>query len=206
MMPLLNWTTSEPVPAELAAYLPEALEASRISLIPAGPKGHGAAMKKLLTWLSQFGILALPAGDEEREEMMANIASSYQDALGDLPSDLLISAIDQTIKTHKFRNLPLPGDIREKVEVELSERKALSTKIKSADFFTRLRGQQAAPAVRPKRTEAEIAAASAAAAQAKAILDNATIKRVPVKAGDHRTPTADPYKAAYAFIKRTGDE
>jgi hypothetical protein len=206
MMPLLNWTTSEPVPTELVAYLPEALEASRISLIPAGPKSHGAAMHKLLMWLSQFGILALPAGEEAREEMMATIASSYQDALGDLPSDLLISAIDQTIRTHKFRNLPLPGDIRELVSVELSERKALSTKIKTAVYFAGKQGQEAPRQARKPHSEADKAAVIAAAAQAKAILDNATIKRVPTQAGDRRAPTADPYKAAYAALKRTGDE
>jgi hypothetical protein len=163
-------------------------------------------MKKLLTWLTQFGILALPAGDDAKEEMLSNIASSYQDALGDLPSDLLISAIDQTIKTHKFRNLPLPGDIRELVSAELSERRALSTKIKTADFFVRTRGQEAPRAAHKPRTEAEKQAAADAVAKARAILDGATLKKVPTAAGDHRTPAADPYRAAYAFIKPKGDE
>jgi hypothetical protein len=202
----MNWTAAEQVPSDLAEHLPAAVKASEHSLMPISQKAFAVAMDKLIAWAEQFGLVAMPTREDARGEMIANLVDSYRTALDDLPQDLLMTAIDQTIRNHKFRNLPLPGDIRERVSTELSDRKTLSVKIKSADFFNRLRGQQAPRAAHKPRSEADKAAVAEAAAKAKAILDNATIKRVPTKAGDHRTPTADPYKAAYAHFKRTGDE
>jgi hypothetical protein len=202
----MNWATEEPVPSEIIEHLPRALAAAEHSLANASPKSMGLAIGKLLNWIEQFGIVALPVDPHAREEWKIRTMEMYNAALSSLPSDLLNSAIDRTMETHTFRNLPLAGDIRAKVDVELFARRELATKIKSAVFFADKRGQQAAPAFRKPPTDAERQAASDAAAKARAILDSAKIQRVPVKAGDHRTPTADPYRAAYAFIKRTGDE
>lgn len=206
MAPLMNWTAAEQVPSDLAEHLPAAVKASEHSLMPISQKAFAVAMDKLIAWAEQFGLVAMPTREDARGEMIANLVDSYRTALDDLPQDLLMTAIDQTIRNHKFRNLPLPGDIRDRISADLSDRKTLSTKIKSADFFNRLRGQQAAPAFRKPPTEAEKQAASEAAAKAKAILDNVKLQRIPAQAGDRRAPSADPYRAAYAHFKRTGDE
>jgi hypothetical protein len=206
MAPLMNWTTEEPVPSDRAEHLPAAVKASEHSLMPVSQKAFAVAMDRLVAWAEQFGLVAMPTRADAREEMIRSLVDSYRTALDDLPQDLLMTAIDQTIRNHKFRNLPLPGDIRERVSTELSDRKTLSTKIKSADFFTRLRGQQASSAVHKPRSEADKQAVAEAAAKARALLANATIQRVPAGAGDNRSPSADPYRAAYAAIKRTGDE
>jgi hypothetical protein len=206
----MNWATEEPVPSEIVEHLPRALAASEHSLAAASPKSMGLAIGKLLNWIEQFGIVALPAHPVEREEWKIRTTEMYNAALSSLPSDLLNIAIDRTMETHTFRNLPLAGDIRAKVDVELFGRRELATKIKSAVFFTDLRGQKAtrdAPrAAHKPRTEAEKQAAAEAVAKAREILDSATLKRVPTAAGDHRTPAADPYRTAYAVLKRTGDE
>lgn len=160
-------------------------------LEPISPKALAVLMNQT------FAIWPLP-------ENWQQIAPVYREALEAIPLDLVQSALKHVRLTSKW--FPKPSELIDPVRAEMENRKQTLRRLTTMDMLARKQGQQAAPAARPKRTEAEIAAASAAAAQAKAILDNATIKRVPTKAGDHRTPTADPYRAAYAALKRTGDE
>jgi hypothetical protein len=169
-------------------------------------KAFVVSLDRLLAYVEQMGLVLLPTDEGKRADWMRATRNVYYDACSDMPEDLFDQAVTMTIKTHQYRNLPLPGDIRAKVEAELSDRKFLSTKIKTADFFVRTRGQEAPRAAHKPRTEAEKQAAADAVAKARAILDSATLKKVPTAAGDHRTPAADPYRAAYAFIKPKGDE
>jgi hypothetical protein len=212
MTALLTWTTSEPVPTELIAKLPAALAASERSLKPMSRKSFVVILDGLFAYVEQMGLVPLPTDDGRRIEWLRDTRNIYYDACGDMPEDLFEQAVKQTIKTHQYRNLPLPGDIRAKVAVELSERKFLDAKIKTAAFFAQRQGQQAARRqppvreVRKPRSEAEKRAVADAVAKARSALADVTIKRVPTAAGDHRAPTAEATKAAYAAIKRTGDE
>jgi hypothetical protein len=160
-------------------------------LEPINPKALAVLMNQT------FAIWPLP-------ENWQQIAPIYREALEAIPLDLVQSALKHVRLTSKW--FPKPSELIDPVRSEMENRKQTLRRLTTMDMLARKQGQQAPPAVRPKRTEADIAIATEAAAKAKAILDNAKIQRVPVKAGDHRTPSADPYRAAYAFFKPTGDE
>lgn len=132
------------------------------------------------------------------------IAGSYLEAFENVPIDLVQSALKHVRLTSKF--FPKPAELLEPIRTEMENRKQTLRRLTTMNMLAQKQGQQAPRAAHKPRSEADKAAVAEAAAQAKAILDNATIKRIPVKAGDHRTPAADPYRAAYAAIKRTGDE
>lgn len=206
MMALSNWTTAEPVPTEVIAKLPLAMMASEQSLKPVSRRAFIVTLDRLIAYVEQMGLVPLPNDEEKRRDWVRNTRDIYYTAFSDVPEDLFDQAVTLTIRTHRYSKMPLPGEMRAKVEAELSDRKNLATKIKTAVYFAQRQGQQAPREAHKPRTEAEKQAVAEAAAKAKAILDNAKIQRVPTQAGDHRTPTADPYRAAYAFIKRTGDE
>lgn len=212
MMALLTWTTSEPVPTEVIPKLQIALAASEHSLKPLSRRAFVVTLDRLFAYVEQMGLVPLPTDEEKRREWMRDTRNIYYDACNDIPEDLFDQAVTLIIRTHKHRNLPLPGDIRAKVEAELADRKFLATKIKTAAFFAQKQGQQAPRCqqpmreVRKPRSEADKLAVAEAAAKARAALADVTIKRVPTAAADHRAPTAEATKAAYAHFRRTGDE
>lgn len=173
--------------------LPQALGEAHAALQPADTQILAALLKQTLAiWQSNQ-----PANFKE-------IAGSYLEAFENVPLDLVQTALKHCRATLKF--FPKPSELIDPVRPELEKRKQTLRRLTTMDMLARKQGQQAAPAARPKRTETDIAIATAAAAAARTVLDTATIKRVPTKAGDHRTPSPDPYKAAYAALKRTGDE
>lgn len=89
------------------------------------------ALGELVDWIEGFGVIALPDDPTERREKVGRIAGRYAENLSDLPSDLLVQAIRSTINAHRFRNLPLPADIRATVAEELGRRRAQRARLES---------------------------------------------------------------------------
>lgn len=188
-----SWTPGQALTTSCLSALPQALGEAHAALQPADTQILAALLKQTLAiWQSNQ-----PANFKE-------IAGSYLEAFESVPIDLVQSALKHVRLTSKF--FPKPAELLEPIRSEMENRKQTLRRLTTMDMLARKQGQQAVHAVHKPRSEADKAAVAEAAAQAKAILDNAKIQRVPVKAGDHRTPPTDPYKAAYAFIKRTGDE
>src|SRR4051812_24356041 len=132
MTALLTWTTAEPVPTEIVAKLPMALMASEQSLKPLSRKAFIVTLDRLIAYVEQMGLVPLPSEEERRREWVRNTRDIYYAAFNDMPEDLFDQAVTLTIRTHRYSKLPLPGEIRVKVEAELSDRKFLNTKIKTA--------------------------------------------------------------------------
>jgi hypothetical protein len=171
--------------------LPQALSEANAMLEPVNPKALAVLMNQT------FAIWPLP-------ENWQQIAPVYREALEEIPLDLVQSALKHVRLTSKW--FPKPSELIDPVRSEMEKRKQTLRRLTTMNMLAQKQGQQATHAVHKPRSEADKAAVAKAAADAKAILDSAKLQRIPVKAGDHRTPAADPYRAAYAALKRTGDE
>lgn len=152
---LQNWTAADPLPVDIAEAVPSALAMVERELEPADQKAFYCAMDKLLAWIEQFGVIALASEPARRKEQMRAIIASYRAALSDLPSDLLLIAIDRTTAQHRFRNLPLPGDIRAAVEGELMERKRLRDRLRTVELMAQYRATEEQARFKRRASEAE---------------------------------------------------
>jgi len=139
-----------------------------------------------------------------RPENWAHISPAYREALEEIPLDLVQSALKHCRMTLKW--FPKPCELIDPIRPELEKRKQTLRRLTTMEMLARKQGQQAPVAAHKPRSEADKQAAAEAVAKARAVLDSATLKRVPTAAGDHRTPAADPYRTAYAALKRTGEE
>lgn len=97
--------------ATVSTWIPK-LETSLTSDI----KAFAVGMDRLIQFAQTFG---LPAAD------LKSSVEFYKAALSDLPPDLMMEAIDMTIKTHKYHVLPKPAEIRKHVEDKLTRRRRL---------------------------------------------------------------------------------
>lgn len=98
---------------------------------PADPRALAVALGELSSWVEDFGIVALPEDAEERRAKLTRICARYAEHLSDMPSDLVVAAVRATVRTHRFRNLPLPGDIRAIAAAELANRAVLCNRLRS---------------------------------------------------------------------------
>jgi hypothetical protein len=155
MLLVTNWDALESVPTDVAAILPRALPAAERDLAPADAQAFAVAMDRLLTWVEQFGIIALERDGLRRREQIRNIVAGYRPALADVPADLLAVAVDRTIAQHRYRNLPLPGDIRATVEPELRDRKYLLDRLRTADLKAKLAAREEEARFKHRASDAE---------------------------------------------------
>lgn len=84
------------------------------TLAPASREAMAVAIDKLLTFAELMN-----KGPANRKAMV----SLYQGALGELPDDLLVEAVDTAIKEHRYNTIPIPGEIMSKVEDQLTHRR-----------------------------------------------------------------------------------
>ena len=107
-----QWT--DYVTTQAKALVKELIPAMEQSLQPASGETMGAMLEKLFNFSEHLG--KAPANLNEATAIWAT-------ALHDIPDDLLVEAMEQTIKYHKFNTIPTPGEIREHVERKLIQRK-----------------------------------------------------------------------------------
>jgi hypothetical protein len=133
---LLRWSPAEQVPSEVIPQLPELIAFAHQSIQPAMPETWAIVMDGFIRWIERFGVVALaPKDTKERREYIAGLVSDYRNALHDIPDDLLQEAFEKTIQNHRYRNLPLFGDIRAYVDDELRDRKRRFDKLNTAKFM-----------------------------------------------------------------------
>lgn len=158
---LTAWTPSEPVPSEARDQLPLLVASAESALAPADIQGFAVAMDTLVQWLERFGVVAFFEDAAQRKSQIADIVRGYREALADLPSDVLMRAVADTTRSHRYRNLPLPADIRAHAETELRERQNRLLRLKTAaQIAGRVAGQKSGWPEMRQRSEAEIAAAA----------------------------------------------
>lgn len=109
-----NWDLQEPVPNRISPRaLESAIEEHRRALNPSTVQEFGAVVGKAMEWAAAFGITVA----EPRQ-----VTAQYREALADLPIDLLVTAFRRTQADWQWRNMPLPGQIREHVEELYTQR------------------------------------------------------------------------------------
>jgi len=114
------------VPAELTRdRLQAAIDAQQALLEPADIKAFAVLVAKIFEFARTFG-LANP--DTEAATKF------YREALSDLPPDLLQRAVSDVVREWKWGNkIPLPADIRNQVEAELTARKVMLVRLEMAE-------------------------------------------------------------------------
>lgn len=90
------------------------LPAIEAMLKPATAEEFAVAMDPLLEFIEVF---RLPDAEQVRATTI------YRRALGELPADLLVLAIERTEKRHKYHVIPKPGEIMGYVSEEMEQRK-----------------------------------------------------------------------------------
>lgn len=153
---LTAWKAGDTLPhsarAEAEAAIPRLTEA----LQPAPAKAQAVAIGRLLDWAMDFGLVAVPTDDSGRREWSGRMSKRYREALEDLPADLITRAVEETMLTHRFRNMPLPADMRAVVAGELMARKGALGSLQVALRLNRFASPPVAPEDRP--TAAQFAA------------------------------------------------
>lgn len=93
-------------------------------MLPADYKEFGVIMDRLFSFAETFSVKDAGIRDAMR---------FYRETLDDMPPDLLVKAVDQTVRTYKYgHRLPPPGDLRAVVEDDLSARVQAKVRIESA--------------------------------------------------------------------------
>lgn len=169
---LLKWTTAEQVPAEVIPHLEKVRDYAFNAIQPAQREAWAIIMDEFIGWIERFGIVPLdPPNSNERKAWVGALVGDYRKSLHDLPDDLLIEAFRKTIAVHSYRNLPLPGEVRKRVESELNERRLRFYKINTASDMLKYRPHvETTPENRGPRTPEEIEMVSKLAAEARAHL------------------------------------
>lgn len=129
----LTWNREDPVPADLALSLPNALEAVRGAMVPAGARHWAVFLKQLLDFVDRYRLQPPGAGNRSADEIARDakgLAGDYQAALGYLPPDLLAKAFETIRATYSngFRP-PLPAEIGATVEAEFLARAHLRSQL-----------------------------------------------------------------------------
>lgn len=116
-----GWRLSYDLPRGLTVErVQAALEKARATMTPADLPDLANAIDDLITFGRAFDLLA--NGSPETIEAMSAI---YGKGLGDLPADLLASAIDATRASWKWPRMPLPADVRVHASEEMGERRTV---------------------------------------------------------------------------------
>lgn len=161
--------------------LPVALAEAGAALAPVDPE-------ELLVLLGRTAkIWKLPDDWDETAEF-------YAEALEDLPRDLVHSALKHCRLSLKW--FPKPSELRAPVEAELQRRRDVLRRLRLMEQKARL-GDVAAPVLRAVPTAEQKAEAEAMAEEARRVLAEVSLKRVPARSDDERGPVslADAYAA-----------
>lgn len=127
-----EWQVSSPLPAEYQGLLPEALRMAESSLVPVSNADFFDAIGTFLDWCDLLGLRSFPEDQQERAKLMSRLALAYYQTLSDLPPDLLVIALAKIQHEHRWRNLPLPADIRAAVAEDLENRQRIRRRLKTA--------------------------------------------------------------------------
>ena len=199
---LTAWNPAEPLPEGAAEQLPALVAGAEAAIIPADVRAFAVAMDELAQWVERFGVIPLSENEAKRTAQIADVVRGYDAALSDLPADLLLAAVRKTIATHRFRNLPLPADIRAHAEDELAERKARLLRLKTAAIIAereaKARDEYSAPR---ERTPEQIAAAAEMAAKVNRM--EVAPKPVPKALGDLKPEETDRREAIRRVMAET---
>jgi hypothetical protein len=185
----LDWTPSEPLPAEYRDLLPSVLALAEQALRPVPVEAFAVMMDSFIEWLDLCGIGNLPDEEEARQDKIARIVRMYHAELGHLPADILDCVLSRTRQRHKWPKLPTPADMLELAAGEL-ERRRFAKRRAEAAIRT---GTFEEPQFKPRPTEEQKAAVAEVLAAAK-------LKTVPTGLDDGRPVRAD-VRGAYAVLK-----
>ena len=124
---LQNWRMEEALPVGLTSHdLDLTIACQKAWLQPVEDRAFAVIIDRILNHTITFGT-------KLDGETMRSAVSIYRDHLGDLPVDLLQSAVDQTCKTWNFWDkLPPPSFLLAKVEADLEARRADRRKLELA--------------------------------------------------------------------------
>lgn len=199
---LTAWTPAEPLPPEVRGQLPVLVASAESSLVPADVQQFAVSMDELMQWVERYGVIPLDTNPARRRAQIADVVRGYDAALADLPADILLSAIRETIRTHKFRTLPMPGDIRAFAETELRERQTRLLRLKTAAMIAEREAKARAEYSAPRERTPEQTAAAAAMVQAVRAVP-VEPKAMPAEPGDLKPdPVADHREA----VRRVAEE
>lgn len=162
-----GWKATDTLPAAARAEAEACIPGLEASLAPVSPKAMAMVLTNLLDWVADFGIVALPVDEGARRAFFTRLAARYREHLGHLPEDLLAQCVDETMASHRFRNLPLPADMIARVSAELGRRRNALGACRLALKLNRFEAPPIAPEdrVKPEQARAlrmELAAAAAA--------------------------------------------
>lgn len=104
--PEFDQSRFQTVPERIIPLIPEALDRARRLCPSASIEFFALQMARLTNFVMTFGLAKMD---------VENATAIYHETLGDLPEDLLERAISETIRDHKYQNMPKPGDIRSRV-------------------------------------------------------------------------------------------
>jgi hypothetical protein len=197
-----SFNATDPVPESAVAKLPEAVRVAEAACASASPQALAVAVARLVTWASRSGLYRFSPDPEEAKREVAGISQDFRDGLSDLPDDLLEQAVVGILRKQGFRNLPLAADIREPVLEELSRRREIQRRVRSAEFVAlKLRRVEPDP-YHVERTPEEIAAAAAMAETVRAM--PVVPQTMPAQAGDLKPdPVADTREAVRRVMAET---
>lgn len=141
-------------------------------------------MDRLIGWIERYGVIPLPERPDERRAALRDIVAGYRDDLSDLPDDLLLAAVERTVRAHKYRTLPMPADIRQHADSAMRERTTLLNRLRTAEMIARRtrRGFAAKPATEAEKNRVAAvladfrAGSNPAGAHASAHADDAAAK------------------------------
>ena len=142
---LASWRALDTLPNEARVRVAAAIPALEAALEPATVQAAAVALEPLISLIDRYGLVALPADQDGREEALGRIARGYRDDLADLPSDLLVLAVQRIVRTHRYRNLPLPAEFRRAVAEELERRMSGLLLLKAVHRLGRFVGPPLAP-------------------------------------------------------------
>ncbi|WP_376956337.1 hypothetical protein ABNQ39_00045 (plasmid) [Azospirillum sp. A26] len=173
------------------------------ALAPADVQQFAVSMDELMQWVERYGVIPLDANPARRRAQIADTVRGYDAALSDLPADILLNAVRETIRTHRYRTLPMPGDIRAFAETELRERQTRLLRLKTAAMIAEREAKARAEYSAPReRTPEEIAAAAAMAEQVRAM--PVVPQTVPAQAADLKPdPVSDHREAVRRVMAET---
>lgn len=134
---LVNWNAMATYSMSANAELKRDLFLFEAMVEPANARAFAVALAKLMEWIVRYGIVPLPDDPEQRRHRLRAITEGYRADLASLPVDLLLASVDHVIRTHNYRNLPLPAAFLEHASRKLMRRQALLANARMALKFGR---------------------------------------------------------------------
>lgn len=124
------------LPQWLVPEIPRLMREAEASLKPATERDFAVAMDQLLEFAALY---ELPAKGQ------ASLVTLYRRSLADVPADVLMQAIADTLRDWSFRKLPLPGDIRKHANAEIARRQQIKLRANHARIVARTLPQPEPP-------------------------------------------------------------